>query len=423
MFKFFDWKRYLLLFSAAPLSALLAQEANTGAATPPLSYEIALQRAIQNDPTLRGVDTWTEVADGEVTQAGLRPNPVLGAEVENIFGSGPFQDLQSAEVSLGISQLIETAGKRAKRTALARSERQLVQWERETRRVELETEVRLAFVDVLISQETLDLRRKQFSLAERSEAEILRQVEAARARQVDMTRAGLAVRQQRFAIDQAERGLNAARQKLAALLGVSDESEFSVTGSITLEPEPPTFTQLLALMTQSATFRQFEGHRQNREASLALEQARAKPDFEVFGGARYFNDTSGDAAIMVGIEIPFPLFDKNQGNIQSARARVSAVAYEQEAAGRRLGLALTDAYQALIAAKAEAESIQEDLVPMAEQTLAETEAGYERGHFSLIAVLESRGTLFEIRESYLDALSRYASAQARIQALTRPTSL
>ena len=154
-----------------------------------------------------------------------------------------------------------------------------------------------------------------------------------------------------------------------------------------------------------------------------MEQARAKPNFEVFGGGRYFNEASGDAAFVVGVEIPWPLFDKNQGNIRTARAQVRAVEYEEAATRRELIVALTDAYQVLVAAHAEAQSVENDLLPTAEQTLEETEEGYERGQFTLLSVLESRSTLFEIRETYLDALSRYASAQAQIEALTRPSTI
>ena len=422
MYQFSKRKQIVTLLICAPLSALLAQEP-TSEEIPPIHYETALSRAIQNDPALRGFDIAVEAAEGQVEQAGLRPNPVVGAEMENIFGSGPFRDVQGMDITLGITQLIETAGKRPKRTELARTERALVDWERELRLAAVESEVRTAFVEVLVAQETLALRKEQLALAERSRKETARLVEAARSNQVELTRAELAVRQQQFAINQAERALQASRARLAALWGESGGSDFTVVGSVELDEDLPELVQLTALLPQSAYLAQYEGHRRNREAALTLEQARAKPNFEVFGGGRYFNEESGDAAFVVGVEIPWPLFDKNQGNIRTARAQVRAVEYEKAATRRELIVALTDAYQNLVAAHAEAQSVENDLLPSAEQTLEETEAGYERGQFTLLSVLESRGTLFEIRETYLDALSRYASAQARIEALTRPASI
>lgn len=422
MSQFSKRKQIVSLLICAPLSALLAQEP-TLEEPPTVHYETALTRAIQNDPALHGFDIAAEAAEGQVEQASLRPNPVVGAEMENFFGSGSYRDVEGMDVTLGVSQLIETGGKRAKRTELARTERALVDWERELRLAAVESEVRTAFVEVLVAQEALELRKEQLSLAERSREETARLVEAARSNQVELTRAELAVRQQHFAINQAERAFNAARAKLASLWGEFDNSDFAVAGSVELDTNLPELVQLVALLPQSTYLAQYEGHRRNRKAALTLEQARAKPNFEVFGGGRYFNEDSGDAAFVVGVEIPWPLFDKNQGNIRTARAQVRAVEYEEAATRRELIVALTNAYQVLVAAHAEAQSVENDLLPTAEQTLDETEEGYERGQFTLLSVLESRSTLFEIRETYLDALSRYASAQAQIEALTRPSTI
>jgi cobalt-zinc-cadmium efflux system outer membrane protein len=419
---FFQKLKRTLFILLLPIGSLIAQiPIDSDSET--ISYSKALQRAIAVDPQLSLNSTIAEAAEGQIEQADLRPNPVVGAEMENIFGSGPFRDVQGMDVTLGVTQLIETAGKRTKRTELARTERALVDWKRELRLAAVESEVRTSFVDVLIAQETLKLREEQLTLAERGREETERLVEAARSNQVELTRAELAVRRQQFAIDQAERGLKAARARLASFWGEPTDTDFAVTGSVAVDPELPELIELIALLPQTAHLGQYEGHRRNREAALTLEQARAKPDFEVFGGGRYFNESSGDAAFVVGVEIPWPLFDKNQGNIRTARAQVRAVEYEKAATQRELVVAVNDAYQRLVAAHAEAQSVKGDLLPAAAQTLDETEEGYERGQFTLLSVIESRSTLFEIRETYLDALSRYASAQAQIEALTRPATL
>ncbi|NBB79517.1 MAG: hypothetical protein GVY36_08750, partial [Verrucomicrobia bacterium] len=46
--------------------------------------------------------------------------------------------------------------------------------------------------------------------------------------------------------------------------------------------------------------------------------------------------------------------------------------------------------------------------------------GYERGLYTLLAVLDSRNALFRIRTLQLEAIRQYAEAQASIEALTRP---
>ncbi len=51
---------------------------------------------------------------------------------------------------------------------------------------------------------------------------------------------------------------------------------------------------------------------------------------------------------MVGLVIPLPLFDRNQGNIAEAHQRVDKAIDEQAAIELRLKTELTQAYEALV---------------------------------------------------------------------------
>lgn len=420
--RFSDRLGPLLVLLAFPIGSLCAQ-APKDAASAPMSLADALQRAIAAEPRLQLNATRAEAAEGRVEQAGLRPNPVIGVEAENFLGTGPLSGVQGLEVTIGISQVIETAGKRARRTALARAERTLVDWDREAILAELHASVRSAFVDVLLAQQLLQLREEQLSLAERSAAETSRLVEAARSPEVERTRAQLAVRQQAFAVQQAKRSLATAKSVLASFWGGTGDAGFRVVGSIRLDPRLPSFDQLAAQLADTAALARYSAQERAREAALDLEMARAKPDVEVFAGTRYFNERDGDVAFLVGVEVPWTLFDLNQGNIRTARAELKAVSEEREAMRRERAIELNRAYQQAQSAQAEAREIQSQLLPAAEATLRATEEGYQRGQFNQLAVLESRGALFRVREAYLEALRRYSTAQADIEALTRPATL
>lgn len=388
-----------------------------------ISYAQALQRALAAEPRLALNSTLAEAAEGQIEQANLRPNPVVGAEVENFLGTGPITGVQGLEITLGVSQLIETADKREKRTILARAERTLVDWNRESLLAQVEASVRSSFVDVLLAQELLNLRREQLALAEQSKNETERLVEAARSPQVELTRAQLAVRQQQFAVQQAKRELAAYKAVLSSYWGGSVDTNFAVRGELSIEPTSPAFSELASRLLSTATLSRYTAEEQTRQAALDLEHARATPDFEVFAGGRYFNEEDGNFGFVAGVEIPWPLFDKNQGNIRTARAQLRAVGYEREAARRELLIRLNQAYQQVLGAQADATLIQTDLLPAAEATLRDTETGYERGQFTQLSVLESRNALFEVREAYLEALRRYAISQAEIESLTRRANL
>lgn len=411
----------LLVLIALPIGSLCAQ-APSDATPGTMTLADALQRAIAAEPRLRLNATRAEAAEGQIEQAGLRPNPVIGVEAENFFGTGPLSGAQGLEITIGISQVIETAGKRARRTELARSERVLVDWDRHTILAELEASMRAAFVEVLLAQQRLQLREEQLSLAERSAAETSRLVEAARSPEVERTRAQLAVREHAFAVQQAARRLATAKSVLASFWGGAGEAGFSVVGRVRLDPELPSFSELEARLADTAALARSSAQERVREAALDLEMARAKPDVEVFAGTRYFNERDGDVAFLVGVEVPWTLFDLNQGNIRTARAELKAVSDERDAIHRERVIELNRAYEQAQSAQAEAREIQSQLVPAAEATLRATEEGYQRGQFNQLSVLESRSALFGVREAYLDALQRYSTAQADIEALTRPAT-
>lgn len=118
----------------------------------PVTLSTALELALKRDPRLYLNEAAAESAEGQIEQAGLRPNPIVGAEIENVLGTGPFRGVQALEVTLGVRQLIETANKRERRTELARSERELVDWERELIVADIEADVQQAFIDVLLAQ-------------------------------------------------------------------------------------------------------------------------------------------------------------------------------------------------------------------------------------------------------------------------------
>lgn len=391
--------------------------------TEPVTFQRALGLAIEYDPRLRLYYAVAEASAGRIEQASLRPNPMVGVEVENFLGTGPLSGVKGMEFTLGVSEPIETARKRKKRTELARRESALIDWDREAHLADLEAEVRQAFITVSIAQEELRLRLEFLALAEKSESETARIVEAARSPMVDLTRARLAVQQQLFLVDRARRSLKTAKIELASLWGLEPMEDFSVAGELRIEDEVVSVEALIALLPRTTPLARFAAESRLRDAALRFEEARAKPDLEVFAGGRYLNEGDGMVGLVAGVQIPWPLFDRNQGNIRTARAQRRAIEHERQAVYRNLVIELISSHRVLGEAHAETRSIQSDLIPAAEQTLRDVEEGYQTGQFTLLTVLETRRTLFEFREAYLDALGRYARAQAKIATLTRTASI
>lgn len=379
----------------------------------------ALRRAWLNNPRLQVYEARSEAADGLIEQAGFKPNPTLSTEFENFLGSGPFSGVDSLEITVVLNQLIERGDKRARRTELAQSRKELIAWNLALYRAELRYSVHRAFADVLIGQESVNLNRDLLQLAGDSLDAVNILVESARASNVEASRARLALRQQEFELQRAEYALANAKANLAALWGKTTMPEFQATGEITLKENLPSLESLTALLDHTPDLARYNAELRERESALELEKARARQDVTAFAGLRGTND-SGDAAFLAGFEIPLPIRDRNQGNIRAALAEVRQAAAEQESQKRDLLTTLVANYRNLLQAYEEARTLKTDLLPAAESTQVETEEAYRRGQFTLVAVLESRRALFDIRHQYLEALQRYQQALAVIERLTLP---
>ena len=98
----------------------------TGLAAQDLSLAEALRRAETHNPSLLAHDYAGRAAEALIDQAGVRPNPMLGVELENFGGTRALRGADTLETTVQVSQAIERDGKREKRITAARRERAAV---------------------------------------------------------------------------------------------------------------------------------------------------------------------------------------------------------------------------------------------------------------------------------------------------------
>lgn len=205
----------------------------------------------------------------------------------------------------------------------------------------------------------------------------------------------------------SESGL--ARQKLVALWGE--------TGPARIALQRPVLDSL-GLPALDTLQRQLEGGLQigraraqvaREEAQVRLERAQRMPDVTVTVGTQR-DDQIGRSQAVVGLAVPLPLFNRNQGNVLAALRRTDKARLDLDAERIRVIQALGEAYQRAQLAQQEVASITTDILPIAQNTYEATVRGFEVGKFSFLDVLDAQRTLFQTRAQYLRALSeRYRS--------------
>lgn len=376
-----------------------------------LTLRQALALALTRSPELATFAYDVRIAEARVLQASLRPNPESELATTNEFANG-------AERTLQLGQLIETAGKRRKRVAEARLGRRLAEFDYETKKREVFLNTHRAFIEVLAGQRAVSVNEEIVRLSEEVLPDIERRVEAGRTSSVERTRANVTVANARIALEQARRDLLVARQRLAAQWGATRPRFSSAAGTLEDVPSIRSFETLAARLSFNPRLARFETELAQRQATLALEQARAVPDVRIIGGASNFQGAQGNPGLVLGASVPIPIFNRNQGAIAAAREQIGRTEQQRLAVQAALFTELTEAYRAVEAARAQVELFRNNVLPQSEEALKGTREGYVAGRFSFIDFLDAQRTLFTARQQYVQALVTHQEAVARVESLT-----
>ncbi|WP_208277726.1 TolC family protein [Massilia oculi] len=375
----------------------------------PLTLEAAIDLALRANPTLRAAGSEVAAQEGALTQAGALPNPEL-----ELLREGEGGDSRTTTATLNIP--IELGGKRAARVEAARQEGRLAAIALEAERDKVRADTAAAFHDVVAALARERMAQELVALAGRALGAAGKRVEAGTLSPVEQTRARVAQGSARIEALQAGRDLEAARIRLAALWA-GDVRQLSIVAPRTAElPLAPSLDKLLAQLDQSPAMRHARTEVGHREALARLERARRTPDVNVIVGAQREGPDTRNRAVL-GLSVPLPLFNRNDGAVLDALRRVDKARSEADAAGARLRAELAQAHARLTAALAECALIADDVLPGAEDAQRAANRGFELGKFGLIDVLDAQRVLAQSKNQYLNAVAESHRAAADIARL------
>ncbi|ROL78501.1 TolC family protein [Pseudomonas vranovensis] len=396
-----------LLLLALP-SLALAQE-------PVLTLESALQTARDNNPELASARWGIDIAEGERRQAGVLPNPQLSWEVEDTRKG-------SQTTTVGVSQLFELGGKRGARLDVAGRDAELAALELERQRNVLRAEVIAAFQAAAQAQEGLQLAEQSLRLSERALQVVQGRVRAGSASPVEATRAQVQLSEVRLEQGRAEQALTVAYQQLAAVTGAARVQFSRVDGGLQANNDIPSRTLLLDRLEQTADLRLARLQIDQREAALGLARSQRIPDLTVSVGSQY-SETDRERINVVGLSVPIPLFDRNQGNVLAAARRADQARDQRNGAELRLRSEVVQALAQWSTAAQEVQTFDRSILPSAQQALDAATRGFERGKFAFLDVLDAQRTLVAARLQYLQAQAQSSEARVRLERIFGDLSL
>ena len=391
---------------AALLAATLVWATSASAQT--YTLEEAVRTAVANSPQGEATAARLDGLNAARSAADTNPAPTIDGTVENI-GTPGFSQWQ---IDGTYNQRLERGGKRAARVGLAQGDIAVAEAEALVRRLDLASEVQALYVEAQAAALSLELARSRVEIAETLANEVQRRVDEARDPLFAGTRARTQLAEARVDLGLAEHAFEAALARLALLTG-GDPGSIGVVTSGFLEAEEIAITNADLTPVDLAVF---QARRERADANYRLQEANSRTDPTVFAGPRLFGN--GDVAVIAGFSLPLPNRALNRANIDRAAAEQRQVEADLavERFQRRRQIAL--AAERVEEARHEAEAIQEQVVPGAEQTLREVRAGYNRGGFTFLDVSIAQTALHEARVRFVDALAEYHQAKVDYDRLT-----
>lgn len=401
------------LLRAALLSAGASALAWAPALADPAPAFSDLLRQAQSAPRLAERRAEIDQARGLAIQAAARPNPTLSLGAENLAGSGPYRGLDQAETTVSIEQPLELGGRRAARIAAGQAELGAARARFVEATADFAFDLATAYAEAEAAELRIAMAQEALRLAQDDARIAMALVKAGKEADLRAVQAGAAVQAARAGLEAARSASEAAFGQLTALAGAARPIS-TIPVSLLAHadrPEPPPVPDPLA----SPAYRAALAARAATARRIEVERRRAAPDVSVSMGVRRLNGE--DATAMVGgLSVSLPIFDRNRGAVAAARAEQAAADARLDAARlgaeaeRRSGVARAQAALARIAAAREGEATAEEAYRL-------SRLGYEGGKLPLSEVLNARRALAEARTQTLDARLERLGAEAALARL------
>ena len=394
----------------APAPIFSAPTANLVSSEPvPLTLEMAIRRAFQGNPGLQAALRDLDIAAGRRMQAAASPNPEL-----SYLSEGIKKDARTTTIQ--VNQAIELGGKRGARIAVADREREVASADLASYRSALRADVVTAFFDVLSAQERLLLAQASQELSQKVTGATARRVIAGKISPVEETRARVAEASTKIELGQAASELAMAQRRLAATWGGTTPMLAAVEAPAMPAGVPPSTAELLSRIPSAPQIARARREIDRQGAIAELERSRRFPDLTVSLGSKR-DEQLGQRQTVVGVSVPLPLFDRNEGNVLSALRRTDKARDNLLAVENSLSVELAQASQRRNAAASELAILRNEILPGAQSAYDAGTKGFEFGKFSFLDVLDAQRTLFQAKTQYVRALAESHRAAADIERL------
>jgi cobalt-zinc-cadmium efflux system outer membrane protein len=330
---------------------------------------------------------------------------------------------------LQLSQLVELGGKREARLAAGDAGIGTAVWQRRATRLEVLSETAIAFITVVSAQRRVQIFDEQISSLDQLIPLLQKRVQEGASSPAETLRAQVAVDSFRVDRERAKTQLATARRDLAILFGDSVPRFGAAAGRLAVIGRPPPFRSVIQAIEANPQLMRWTAVAAQRNADLILARLKRVPDVQISAGWRHYQETvelsaggqpfqsTNDNAVRLGVSVPLPVFDQNAGNIIAAEDALAKTGAERAINKLVLISVAGRAYDAVNGALAELKLLRTSVIPNARNALETIQSGYLQGRFTLLELLDVRGSVLQALLREQEALQNFHIAVATIEGL------
>lgn len=390
------------------------------AQTPPIPERLSLSEAVrlatERNPQAAGARALVAIAEASRLDAGLRPNPAVSVESEGfpLFDPPRPSFLDGQELTIRVDQEIETGDRRRLRTEAAAAGVTVASLTARDRLRRLELALRRAYLQLALAQADADVARTSLGEIDRVLTVSRERVRVGEAARSEVSR--LEVERLRFAEDafSADLALRNARAALLTLLGATDLmqaiqatdslSGASTGGTLQVSIAPNASSQAPVPGDRRPDLLAAREELRRAETETRVQRALRSPNVTLGGG---YKRDFGTNAVVFGVTVPVPLWNKNQGGIARAAAEQRVVASNLASVELDVRLDIQQAQNSVDVNRARADYIERQVLASARESRDVVSESYRLGAMDLIDFLDAQRAFRDTLRTYNRALFDY----------------
>ncbi|MFT5882352.1 MAG: cobalt-zinc-cadmium efflux system outer membrane protein [Crocinitomicaceae bacterium] len=374
-----------------------------------LSLKQIAKRVSANNPQLRAARLRVNQAQGQVVQSGRLTNPELELDLnKNVRGS-------EGGLEVTFAQRFPITNRLRVEKRISNQQLSIAKEEVKVAQKSLTSQAQVLAIEILHNRQRAQFLNKQSVLLD----EFADFIDVAAGRgelsSLDANQAKIESATLKSEISAIKTREKISLNKLRSYIGLSPNRLLELSGNLPSATIPSTNLALSNRPEYRAKLLEIEQAKDN----IALQKANRYQDIE----GRLFtsydreedapNGLENEGTIGAGINIPLQFYNKNEGNIQTARAQASRIASEKTALALQIQQQVATERAEMKSWLSQTSELTKNLIPLADSNAEQLEEAYRNGQAPFTSVLKARSQQLKLQSQNIDNLEAFHKARVR----------